>query len=110
MRCISVFLLAAAAAFAQNNFTTGQAARAVIGQATFTDQSPNSSDTVLGGAGGVAYANDTLFVADANRVQASPVNHRVLLFKNLSGQLPAPNAQLARSVLAPPRSCSASRI
>jgi uncharacterized protein (TIGR03437 family) len=95
MRCISVFLLAAAAAFAQNNFTTGQAARAVIGQATFTDQSPNSSDTVLGGAGGVAYANDTLFVADANRVQAAPVNHRVLLFKNLSGQLPVPNAQLA---------------
>jgi uncharacterized protein (TIGR03437 family) len=94
MRCISVFLLAAAAAFAQNNFTTGQAARAVIGQPTFTAQNPGSSDTVLGGAGGVAYANDTLFVADANRVQASPVNHRVLLFKNLSGQLPTPDAQL----------------
>jgi uncharacterized protein (TIGR03437 family) len=85
--------MAAAAASAQN-FTTGQAARAVIGQATFTDQSPSSSDTVLGAPGGVAYANDTLFVADANRVQASPVNHRVLLFKNLSGQLPLPNAQL----------------
>jgi uncharacterized protein (TIGR03437 family) len=94
MRSISVFLLAAAAAFAQINFTTGQAARAVIGQPTFTAQSPNSSDTVLGGAGGVAYANDTLFVADSNRVQASPVNHRVLLFKNLSGQLPTPDAQL----------------
>jgi len=94
MRCISVFLLAAAAAFAQNNFTTGQAARAVIGQATFTAQNPSSSDTVLGAPGGVAYANDTLFVADSNRVQASPVNHRVLLFKNLSGQLPPPNAQL----------------
>jgi uncharacterized protein (TIGR03437 family) len=95
MRCISVFLLATAAAFAQNNFTTGQAARAVIGQPTFTAQNPSSSDSILGAAGGVAYANDTLFVADSNRVQASPVNHRVLLFKNLSGQLPLPNAQLA---------------
>jgi uncharacterized protein (TIGR03437 family) len=100
MRCISVLLLAGAAASAQN-FTTGQAARAVIGQETFTAQSSSSSDTVLGAAGGVAYANDTLFVADSNRVQASPVNHRVLLFRNLSGQLPAPNAQLTYNTKCP---------
>src|SRR5215471_6851263 len=97
MKCISVFLLTVAAAFAQNptpGFITGQAARLVIGQPTFTSQDPNSSDTILGGASGLAYAADTLFVADSNRVGASPSNHRVLLFQNLSGMLPTPTAQI----------------
>jgi len=94
MKCISLLFLSAAAVLAQQNFTTGQAARLVIGQETFTSQDASSSDTVLGAASGLAYAADTLFVADANRVSASPVNHRVLLFKNLSSQLPPPNAQL----------------
>ena len=89
MKCISVFLLLAAGAAAQN-FVTGQAARLVIGQTTFTNQDPNSSDTVLGAASGIAYAADTLFVADSNRLQATPSNNRVLLFQNLSSQLPGP--------------------
>ena len=38
------------------DFTTGQAARLVIGQQTFTSQDSNSSDSVLGGASGLAYA------------------------------------------------------
>ena len=67
------------------DFTTGQAARLVIGQQTFTSQDSNSSDSILGAASGLAYAADTLFVADSNRVGASPSNHRVLLFQNLSG-------------------------
>ena len=75
-------------------FTTGQAARLVIGQPTFTSQDSNSSDTILGGASGLAYAADTLFVADSNRVGASPSNHRVLLYQNLSGMLPRPTAPL----------------
>ena len=66
----------------------------VIGQQTFTAQNSNSSDTVLGAASGLAYAADTLFVADSNRVGASPNNHRVLLYQNLSGMLPSPTDSL----------------
>jgi uncharacterized protein (TIGR03437 family) len=86
---------AAPQALAAPGFTTGQAARLVIGQSTFTSQDPNSSDTILGAASGIAYAADTLFVADANRVGASPLNHRVLMFQGLSSQLPSPTAELA---------------
>src|SRR5438445_6611958 len=93
MKCIPVFLLGAAGMFAAD-FTTGQAARLVIGQQTFTSQDSNSSDSVLGGASGLAYAADTLFVADSNRVGASPSNHRVLLFQNASGQFPSPTVEL----------------
>src|SRR5271169_865846 len=87
MKYISIFILSAAAVCAAD-FTTGQAARLVIGQSTFTAQDSNSSDTVLGAASGLAYA------ADSNRVGASPTNHRVLLYQNLSGQLPRPTDPL----------------
>ena len=93
MKCISIFLLGAAAVCAAD-FTTGQAARLVIGQTTFTSQDSNSSDRILGAASGIAYAGDTLFVADSNRVGASPTNHRVLLYQNLSGMLPRPTDPL----------------
>jgi sugar lactone lactonase YvrE len=93
MKGISVFLFCAAGMFAAD-FITGQAARLVIGQQTFTAQDSNSSDSVLGAASGLAYAADTLFVADSNRVGASPSNHRVLLFQNLSGMLPRPTDPL----------------
>jgi uncharacterized protein (TIGR03437 family) len=76
------------------DFTTGQAARLVIGQQTFTAQDTNSSDLIVGAVSGLAYAADTLFVADANRVGATPSNHRVLLYQNLSGMLPSPTATL----------------
>jgi hypothetical protein len=95
MKCLSVFLLAAVSAFAQPaGFTNGQAARLVIGQTTFTSQDPNSSDTILGGASGIAYANDSLFVADSNYVGADPSNHRVLMYQGLSSMLPSPTAAL----------------
>jgi len=76
------------------DFKTGQAARLVIGQPTFTKQDPRSSDEILGAVSGLAYANDTLFVCDSNRVGASPVNNRVLIYRNLSHMLPAPTAEL----------------
>src|SRR5262249_10591943 len=97
MKGISVFLLGAAVVFAQTTktgFTEGQAARLVIGQPTFTSQDSNSSDTIIGAASGLAFAGDTLFVADSNRVGATPSNHRVLMFQNISGMLPNPAAQL----------------
>src|ERR1039458_1963552 len=96
MKCISLFLLCTAALFAQQ-FMTGQAARLVIGQETFTSQDTNSSDTIVGGVSGLAYAGDTLFVADSNRVGAYPSNHRILLFQNLSSQLPTPSAEISYS-------------
>jgi uncharacterized protein (TIGR03437 family) len=92
MKCIWVFILGAALACA-DDFTTGQAARAVLGQETFTAQNDQPSATVVGGVSGIAYANNTLFVADSNRVSAGPINHRVLLF-DLPGTLPLPGAEL----------------
>lgn len=81
------------ALFAQD-FATGQAARAVIGQKTFTAQDPGASDELIGGVSGLAYANDTLFVADSNRVGSTPQNNRVLVYNNVSGMIPAPTAEL----------------
>ena len=99
MKCISALFLCAASFAA--DFTTGQAARLVIGQVTFTAQDYNSSDTIVGGVSGLAYAADTLFVADSNRVGASPSNHRVLLFQNASGQFPSPTAELQYNTKCP---------
>src|SRR5579863_1138740 len=93
MKCISVFLLGAAAVFAAD-FTTGQAARLVVGQQSFTAADPNSTNAIIGGASGVAYAGDTLFIADSNRIGADPNNHRVLIYPNLSGTFPRPTDEL----------------
>ncbi|MGH9658313.1 MAG: hypothetical protein ACRD96_07195, partial [Bryobacteraceae bacterium] len=76
------------------DFTTGQAARLVIGQRTFTEQRPGASAELVGGVSGLAWVNDMLFVADANRVGASPQNHRVLIYKNTSTKFPKPTDEL----------------
>jgi hypothetical protein len=68
------------------DFVTGQAARAVLGQPTFTAQNAGASDTVIGSIGGLAYAANTLFAADANRLGLLPNNNRVLIFNNI-GQM-----------------------
>jgi hypothetical protein len=95
MKSTCVFLGLAASLFAQTgDFTTGQAARMVIGQSTFTSQDPNSSDVILGGVSGVAIANDTLFITDSNRVGAQPSNHRVLVYKGVSSMFPSPTAEI----------------
>src|SRR5260370_17186099 len=71
MKCISIFLFSAAAVCAAD-FTTGQAARLVIGQSTFTSQDSNSSDTILGAASGLAYAAHTLFLPHSNPFPPPP--------------------------------------
>jgi hypothetical protein len=76
------------------DFTTGQAARLVIGQSSFTSADSNSTNSIIGGASGVAYAADTLFIADDNYLGALPENNRVLIIPNLSGTLPQPTAVL----------------
>jgi hypothetical protein len=92
MKCIRALLLSAALVHAAD-FNTGQAARALIGQRTFTAQGYGASDELVGAVSGLACANDTLFVADSSRVSgAQPANHRLLIFKNLSAMLPAPAA------------------
>jgi uncharacterized protein (TIGR03437 family) len=73
---------------------SGRTGRRPWGQATFTDQDPGASDTVVGGVSGLAFAADTLFVADSNRTGAGPSNHRVLLFQGISSQVPKPTAEL----------------
>ena len=98
-------LLLAASLSAQSptalNFTTGQAARLVIGQPTFTSQDNNSNQLILGGVGGIAYANDTLIITDANRLQATPVNHRVLLYRAVNNKFPSPTAELFQTSRCP---------
>jgi uncharacterized protein (TIGR03437 family) len=93
MKCISVFFLLTAASFAQD-WTTGQAARLVIGQETFTSQQEYPTESVFGGVAGVAWANDYLFVADSNRAGAATSNNRVLIFPGISATLPLPADQL----------------
>ena len=73
---------------------TGMAARAIIGQTTFTSQDSGASNTLLGGVGGLAYANNTLFVTDANRVGNQPLNNRVVMFGNLSKMVPAVKGEI----------------
>jgi len=112
MRFLALFLLLATTLAAEIDFVTAQGARFVIGQEPFTDMSPGTpipppeveegeeeqssgfeyetSAKLLGGVGGVAYADDMLFVADSNRMNASPLNHRVLIYKNISQKWPGP--------------------
>jgi hypothetical protein len=100
MKWILAFFIVGAASFA-SDFTTGQAARLVIGQSSFTAADPNSTNTIIGGASGVAYAADTLFIADDNYIGAVPENNRVLIIPNLSGTLPQPTAVLQDSSTCP---------
>jgi uncharacterized protein (TIGR03437 family) len=79
------------------DFTTGQAARAVIGQATFAAADiPNTGATqsLIGAASGLAYVNDTLFVADSNRAGGTPINNRVLIYQHISSTFPPQEQQI----------------
>jgi hypothetical protein len=85
-----VLLLATGSLLCAEQFKTGQAARAVIGQTTFTRQIPGTSQTLLGAVGGIALYNSTLFVADSARLAVTPQNNRVLIFRDLDNQIPGP--------------------
>jgi len=122
---ISLFIGLAAA---QSVYLTGQAARAVIGQTTFTTQTSGGvnslaacpptqtancipttssvlpgvptkpSDTVFGGIGGLAYAAGTLFAADDNRLGLLPNNNRVLMFNNIHQLFPQPTDSIPQEI------------
>jgi uncharacterized protein (TIGR03437 family) len=91
MRRFAVLCLVASSSFA-TDFLTGQAARAVMGQPSFTAQTmpTTPSASILGAASGVAYANGMLFLADDNRLGALPSDNRVLIYRNLHQQLAGP--------------------
>jgi hypothetical protein len=65
-------------------FSTGQAARIVVGQVNFTEADYGATSTLIGSPAGVAYANGVLWVVDANRLAATPSNNRVLRFSDTS--------------------------
>src|SRR5579885_1020879 len=90
------------------DFISGQAARLVIGQSTFTSQNSGgtsgsvaASNTAFGAMGGLAFGGNTLFVTDANRIGLLPINNRVLMFTNASQALPPPTAQLENNTRCP---------
>jgi uncharacterized protein (TIGR03437 family) len=87
MKHFCILVLAAQACLA-SDFATGQAARLVVGQPTFTQADEGATNMLIGAAGGVAYANGILFVVDSNRFSADPVNNRVMLFPTAG--LPTP--------------------
>lgn len=101
MRVLFSVLLACTASMAAD-FSSGQAARALIGQQTFTTTQPGTGADRVGGISGLAYGADTLFVADSNRFgsfgapdgNGNPTqnNNRVLVFSGLSNQIPQPTA------------------
>ncbi len=68
---------------------TGQAARLVVGQVNFTTGNFGATNSLLGSPSGLAYANGILWVADANRLGATPDNNRVLRFSDV-GTYPTP--------------------
>ena len=86
------FLSLCACAAIGQDYITGQGARLVIGQTTFTSQNYGNSNTVFGAAGGLAAGGGYLFLADANRLGELPVNNRVLMFPLNS--FPQPTDQL----------------
>src|SRR6266849_6493130 len=89
-----------------DDFVTGQGARLVIGQTTFTSQQSGASDTLLGAVGGLAFKNGTLFVADSNRVGLLPANNRVLVFNNIQQSFPQPTDEIGVDfVRIPPPRC-----
>ncbi len=75
------------------SFYSGQAARAVIGQTTFSAGTANAQAYILGGASGVAYSNGYLWIADSNKLGFTPSNNRVLLFS--ASEVPGPKDDLS---------------
>jgi uncharacterized protein (TIGR03437 family) len=86
----ALFVLAGAAAVCASGqtltsgFSTGQAARLVIGQVNFTAGNYGATSALLGSPSGLAYANGVLWIADSNRLGGTPDNNRVLRFSDVA--------------------------
>ena len=93
--------LASSAVFAQENFISGQGARMVLGQKTFTEQAPAASQNIIGSPRGVAAAGNILVVVDSNRVGAQPNNNRILIYRDLPRILNEPRAEVPQGTECP---------
>ncbi|MBI4907927.1 MAG: hypothetical protein HY820_30155 [Acidobacteria bacterium] len=94
MRNLCVFWFLAAELCQAGEFFNGMAARAVIGQRTFTEQASGASDTLIGAVSGIAFGNGKLVLVDDNRVSAAPQNSRVLIFNDVLRFIPKPTDEL----------------
>jgi uncharacterized protein (TIGR03437 family) len=106
MKPLGLIFLATSVAFpahAQVDFLTGQSAREVFGQPTFTFEGSGApSATLLGAVDGVAYANNTLFVVDSNpHGLLAPNNNRVLIYTNISKYVYDPTAEIPQGSRCP---------
>ena len=73
-----------------------------IGQTTFTAQDVAApSGPRLGGVGGLAFANNTLFVVDSNKVAATPLQNRVLIYNNVSNFILPPTSPIPQGLRCP---------
>ena len=97
MKLSALLLLTAGLVSAQPQFSTAQAARLVIGQPRFSSQRSDIVGTIVGAAQGVAFANGTLLVADANRQGGFPANSRVLVYKDIISQFPGPHDEVIQN-------------
>ena len=87
MKRTALFVFFATVLPAQQYFT-GQAARILIGQPVWSMQSEGASDRLLGSISGVAFANGNLYVADSNRLGATPNNNRIMVYGNIASVMP----------------------
>lgn len=81
----------------QPQFSTGQAARLVIGQPRFAAQRSETTQTLVGAAQGISFASGTLLVADSNRQGVFPNNNRVLIYSNIAAQIPGPHDEIVQN-------------
>src|SRR5690348_15336526 len=83
------------------SFANGQGARLVVGQTSFTDESPTPGQAILGAAGGVAVGGNRLFIVDSSRMTAQPINQRLLIYNDLQRIVPDPAADIPQSSACP---------
>lgn len=89
-------MFAVAALSPAAEFTTGQAARALLGQHNFTTQNSSRAENSVGAAGGVAYANGQLFVTGSNRIVGiDPQLSRVVIFQDVNADVRTPDAEIS---------------
>src|SRR5260370_23745322 len=101
MKYLSLFLLSSVVALPAD-FMTGQGARNTIGQNTFTGKDHGTATAYrVGAISGITVANNSLFVVDSNRVQADPVQNRVLIFNNISRLVPSPTSEIPQGTRCP---------
>jgi hypothetical protein len=101
MKHLGILFLCLPAAFAQQpavDFLTGQAAREIIGQPTFTTEGQSAPSAFqVGAVQGLAYANNMLFIVDSNlHALIPPFNNRVLIFNNTSNFIYDPTAEITQ--------------